>query len=302
MGRLQPAWWRPLATLALTVLASLALFFALIVALILVGSSNSRLERAIDHALATEQLSGADPLSLAIMLVMLALLVPACRWAVRMAGRRGTLDSVEGHFRWGLFWRGTLPALAVLGVSLGITLLVSPPHVHIPAGAAVSALVVLVGVPLQAAGEEYFFRGLLPQVVGSWLRSPAWGVLVSAPLFVAGHEQNAPGMVALAVFAASASWVVWRTGGLEVVVAWHAVNNLVAFGAEITGLSRPGADITWGGACFDMASTLLMVGLVELAWRRGWHRRYRAVASLPVLDGGDGGPDQLAKKSASAWM
>jgi hypothetical protein len=47
-------------------------------------------------------------------------------------------------------------------------------------------VVILLLVPLQAAAEEYIFRGYLMQSIGRWLRHPAFAILLPVPLFVLG--------------------------------------------------------------------------------------------------------------------
>jgi membrane protease YdiL (CAAX protease family) len=87
--------------------------------------------------------------------------------------------------------------------------------------------VVVLTQPLQAAGEEYLFRGMLLQALGA-TRMPPWLCCgVSAALFATAHGQFDPPLfadrfvlgVALAVLAL-------RTGGLEAGIAIHAVKNL----------------------------------------------------------------------------
>ena len=58
--------------------------------------------------------------------------------------------------------------------------------------------------------------------------------VVSAVLFALAHGAQSPWLFAdRLVFGLVASLLVWRTGGLEVAVALHAANNLVAFGLAI---------------------------------------------------------------------
>jgi hypothetical protein len=100
--------------------------------------------------------------------------------------------------------------------------------------AAVLLLVVLLTTPLQAAGEEYLFRGWLSQAIGSLFPRAVVGAVVaallSATVFAFAHGQQDPWLFAdRFAFGLVASWLVWRTGGLEAAIAVHAVNNVVAF-------------------------------------------------------------------------
>ncbi|MDF2498717.1 MAG: family intrarane metalloprotease protein, partial [Arthrobacter koreensis] len=60
-------------------------------------------------------------------------------------------------------------------------------------------LVAVAVVPFQAAAEEYAFRGLLMQVIGSWLRHPAFAILLPVPLFVLGHGYGLVGQIDVAI-------------------------------------------------------------------------------------------------------
>lgn len=88
-------------------------------------------------------------------------------------------------------------------------------------------LVVLLTTPLQAAGEEYLFRGLILQGLGA-ARLPTWVCcLVSGALFAAAHLQFEPALFADRLFLGiMLAWLAIRTGGLEACIAIHAIKNL----------------------------------------------------------------------------
>ena len=80
-------------------------------------------------------------------------------------------------------------------------------------------MIVVLTTPLQAAGEEYGFRGYLLQAFGSLFataRVDGGRVLVSATLFALAHGvQNFPLFFDRFMFGLIAGWLVIRTGGLE---------------------------------------------------------------------------------------
>jgi membrane protease YdiL (CAAX protease family) len=93
------------------------------------------------------------------------------------------------------------------------------------------ALVVLLTTPLQAAGEEYVFRGYLLQAFGALLRNRWLAIIGSALLFGLAHgAQNFPLFFDRFMFGLVAAWLVVRTGGLEAGIAMHVLNNFLAFG------------------------------------------------------------------------
>jgi membrane protease YdiL (CAAX protease family) len=100
---------------------------------------------------------------------------------------------------------------------------------------AISALVVLLTTPLQAAGEEYLFRGYLMQAFGSFTGSRWVAIVGTATLFALAHgTQNFPLFFDRFAFGLIAGWLVIRTGGLEAGIALHIINNFVAFGFALS--------------------------------------------------------------------
>src|SRR5699024_4405413 len=69
------------------------------------------------------------------------------------------------------------------------------------AGVLLAWLLALVLSPLQCAGEEFVFRALPMQMLGTWLRRPVLGILLPVPLFMLGHGYSWLGQVDIAVFA-----------------------------------------------------------------------------------------------------
>jgi membrane protease YdiL (CAAX protease family) len=129
------------------------------------------------------------------------------------------------------------------------------------------ALILL--VPFQAAAEEIIFRGLAMNVVGSWLRHPAWAVLIPVPLFVFGHLYDLPGLIDVGVFAVIVGTLTIITGGLEAGIAFHIVNNLFAFGlgvlagADLNATSSPTIEVV-----MSIAAPIVFAILVILDHRR----------------------------------
>ena len=92
----------------------------------------------------------------------------------------------------------------------------------------------LLTTPLQAAGEEYAFRGYLLQAIGALTRRAWIALVLTSLLFAMAHGlQNFPLFFDRFMFGLIAGWLVIRTGGLEAGIALHVLNNLLAFGAGI---------------------------------------------------------------------
>ncbi|KPI26716.1 Abortive infection protein [Actinobacteria bacterium OV320] len=217
----------------------------------------------------------------ALDLLAIASAIPVVLLAVRWAGRRpaGTVSSVTGGLRWPWLGRCVLVALPVLAVTTGAMLLL-PTDDAAPSrwagwevfGPALAMLVVL--VPLQAAAEEYVFRGWLTQAVGAFLRSPWWALVPQAVLFAAAHGWGTPwGFADLALYGVVAGRLTVRTGGLEAAIGLHAVNNLLAFGvsaAVVDGLKSDdtAADAPWQVVALDLVGIALYAAAVLWLARR----------------------------------
>ncbi len=187
------------------------------------------------------------------------------------------LSSVAGGVRWRWLFSllaVVLPVWVLLNVGLN---LMSGVELRWREHTLVMILAVALTTPFQAAAEEYLIRGVLVRAVGSWFRAPVIGFVVStavsAAVFMALHGAGDPWLNAdYVVFAVVASWVTWRTGGLEAAVAIHIVNNMVGLAlapfTEISGLfdRQEGAGGPW--VLLVMGALVLAGVLVEWRWRR----------------------------------
>ena len=240
-------WWRPLLGVAVVLGAGLVGLIAL--TLVLAVSALLQMGGASGSPSILDDAWLVSPWGLLSTNLVLAAGIPVAGLAV-WAGQRwrpGFVSSVAGRVRWPLLLGSTTRAALVLVpallIGVGVDAAASgalgdlasfAPEPQWPA----LALVVLLTTPLQAAGEEYFFRGWLSQAIGSWCASPRVAVvlpaLVSATLFALAHGAQDPWLFAdRFAFGLVASVVVWRTGGLEGAIAVHAVNNVVAFAVAI---------------------------------------------------------------------
>ncbi|MGZ4468789.1 MAG: CPBP family intramembrane glutamic endopeptidase [Nocardioidaceae bacterium] len=105
---------------------------------------------------------------------------------------------------------------------------------HFTASSLALGAVVLLTTPLQAAGEEYVFRGYTMQAIGSLFRVKWVAIVASALLFGLAHgAQNPPLFFDRFFFGLVAAWLVTKTGGLEAGIAMHVLNNFLAFGVAI---------------------------------------------------------------------
>ena len=146
------------------------------------------------------------------------------------------------------------------------------------------ALVLLLFTPLQAAGEEYGFRGYLTQAFGSMFAGRGlWvsrGVAVLAPalLFAAAHgAQSLPVFFDRFAFGVVAGVLVIATGGLEAGIAMHVLNNYLAFGVALATGTLANSLQPSGGSWWQVPVTLTQsLVYLGLAW---WLARRMGLAT-----------------------
>jgi membrane protease YdiL (CAAX protease family) len=237
-------------------------------------------------------LTDPTPASLAYLNLSLVGLIPLTWVLVRwLHGLRPRwLSSIRPRLRWGYL----LACFGLSFVALLATVLVA--SLLPTAGAAGDVtgelneftpeirdfvLVVLLLTPLQAAAEEYAFRGYLLQAFGGifgqlgeglkapWLRHPAFAVVLSSFLFALAHGagQDIPIFFDRFAFGIVAATLVVVTGGLEAGIAMHVLNNWLAFGAALaygdmgSALNPTGG--TWWSIPVTLTQSLVYLGL---AW------------------------------------
>jgi membrane protease YdiL (CAAX protease family) len=300
-------WWKPLVALVIT--GVFWIIFTTIVVLIgvVIAAAQGRITFDSTQGAMSQTLSlfgvvdAGNPLSVSVGLIGVATLLPATLLGYRIVGLRplSVLRSVQFRIRWRWLAFCFLPALAITVAATLIEMLLFPlfqggggivaPTISLGTFL-ICVLVILVVTPLQAAAEEFAFRGLVTQMFGSWLR-PAWLVIViSAIPFAAAHTQYL-GWATLDVtfFALTAGFVTWRTGGIEAGIALHAVNNTVAFLTLATSISGTTSTSTQSaGDPWSLSVTIVTFALYAFWVDRAARRRglqNRLVPLEPVAAG-----------------
>lgn len=200
----------------------------------------------------------AQPWGMAAVQLGLAAMIPVSLALVLFANRMHPhwLHSVQPGFRWRYAFGSLLIAVVVIGGVWLVTQAVRGPLVFQPEPQlGWYLLAIVITTPLQAAGEEYFFRGYLLQSISltavdahrgdsdvqgrraraaDWLAHayPRWaGVVGSALIFALLHPSPTPASFVYPLgFGLIVGWLAVKTGGLEAGIAAHVVNNVITFG------------------------------------------------------------------------
>ena len=245
---------RPLRELFTALGAFVVIFAALLIAVVFLN------EAAID----IDDMRRPDVLIYAMLTIIV--MIPACWVAVRWAGKRtfASLFSAENRFRWEVALR-PLPLILVVFLAGNAAFLAFNPHgtASFDATSLLLLGIVVLTVPLQAAAEELVFRGLLPQIVGGWVKSPWLVYGIPSVIFVAGHTYDWKGLIDIAVYAVCMSVLVHRTRGIEIPIVLHVLNNLCAFGLGAIGVQDLNQEVySWAAVIASSATTIVVTALI----------------------------------------
>ncbi len=274
-ARRRSGWWTPLVTGLVALGFYVVMLVGVLVVMLIAAFADPGFLGSLTDLGNTPSFDLTNPGLVALLLGTIVLMLPAYVLAsLLINGRRvGLISSAAGRLRWR--WM-----LLCSGVAVALALVLTAVSFLLPADADAPApqenplwlatlIVVLLLVPLQAAAEEYIFRGYLMQAIGRWLRHPAFAILLPVPLFVLGHMYDVYGQIGVGIFAVAAGWLTWRTGGLEAAIALHVVNNLWGFVLGLAGGEDPTAT---DQGIFSLLSSFVLIGgyvaVVEMLWRR----------------------------------
>lgn len=274
------AWWRPVVGIVLllvgmTIVLPILCLPVLVIGLLIEGRGQDFVELL---AQAVSQ-SALTPSSLLYLNLTLGALI-LWTWGlarVLHSMRPRWLSSVVPKLRWRFLGVCLALALVALLAQFAVGMVVpqdaNPDLAATPNplnGTTIALLVVMVlTTPLQAAGEEYGFRGYLLQAIGALAGSKWLTIVLTSVLFASAHLQfDPPLFFDRFMFGLIAAWLVIRTGGLEAGIALHVLNNFLAIGlgilfGDLDTILDPG-DVSWWNVPVSLTQSLVYAALV--AW------------------------------------
>ncbi len=272
LTRTRGVWWRLMVSSVLGVVG-------LLVMSVLAAAAVFAIARLLGYSDFTfDSSNGIDAGEMLATNLGLASLILVAGGLVRLL--YGVLPRWLSSIRPGLRWRWLVTCVAMASVvwllflvlgTVGAFVTRSSP---LDIGVVAFVVVVLLTTPLQAAGEEYLFRGLLLQALGA-ARIPTWLCCgLSGALFATAHLQFAPPLFAdRFLLGAVLAGLAIRTGGLEAGIAIHTVKNVaVLIPAGILGDVGDALDptsVTWVPLVLDAVLLAIIVPwIIAIARRR----------------------------------
>ena len=299
------AWWKPVVGIVVLILGFFLVAPLALLPIVLIGVIPQDGDY-LDNLMGALSFETIEPVSLLYLNLTLGSII-LVTWGIERFVHRlrpRWLSSVVPKLRWRFL--GVCMGLSVVALVAQVVVgQLVPGDTEADLSGAVNdftgttlvlAVIVVLTTPLQAAGEEYAFRGYLTQAVGSLTRSAWFAVLVPALIFAIVHgAQNVPLFFDRFMFGVIAGWLVIRTGGLEAGIALHVLNNLLAFGFALTfgdiSESLMVSEVSWWNIPLTLTQSGVYAALVILVARRmGLQTRTRppveaqqaAAGALPV--------------------
>ncbi|WP_375426617.1 lysostaphin resistance A-like protein [uncultured Friedmanniella sp.] len=292
-------WWKPLLAALLALGLYVVASFLTLVPPVVVGLATGQ-SNLVSYVITTiTDTAHLGPVGFVALNLSLILLIPTTTLSIWIVYgvRPRFVAAVTGGLRWRWLLRCLAITVPVWLLYVGLGVLTDPPEPGRPAHWVALLLIMVVMTPLQAAGEEYFFRGFILLNVGSWFARPVVGLVVgttvSAVLFAAAHGSPDIWVLgSIACLAVASCLAAWRTGGLEAGIAMHATNNVLVFVVSI-GIGGwqtafVGSDTKGTPGEFGLALAVHGVALALIWWqakRSGLANRSRPAARPAPMPG-----------------
>ena len=290
-------WYKPLLTLLLSAVLMFAALFAVVLAMTLLGFTSNSLADGYDS------LDVYTAPGVVYSLGLIALYLPVLRLSAKLRRDRpfSSYSSVRGGWDFGLFFRCLgFAALTVALLNVVLALLSGEPTLGVRFTLPGLVLCLILG-PLQCIAEEYFFRGILMQTLGAWVRLPALAVALSAAFFASQHPYDTVGVAVIFLSGLFFGATAQLSGGLEASAAAHIANNMSAFliagvGYDVIHTATDPADLIWTLLGYgSYLALLLFVGK-----KRGWFDRVRRDDAAAYNAWYDGRPARKPEKKQAA--
>ena len=201
-----------------------------------------------------------------IQLGALASFIPAIKITSLIINDRpfSSYSSSRGGWNWKIFGKMMLAAFVVCGVP-NIILVIFDGKTGVNRFTVVGFIALTLLGPLQCVAEEYIFRSVIMQTIGSWFKLPILGLIFSTVIFLMLHPYNITGVIAVGISGLGMGITVLLTKGLEASSAVHIANNMVAFYASGLGWGAIKSEVDVRDIIVDILVYVVYIGFIVYA-------------------------------------
>ena len=201
-----------------------------------------------------------------IQLGALASFIPAIKITSLIINDRpfSSYSSSRGGWNWKIFGKMMLVAFVVCGVP-NIILVIVDGKTGVNRFTVVGFIALTLLGPLQCVAEEYLFRSVIMQTIGSWFKLPILGLIFSTVIFLMLHPYNIIGVIAVGISGLGMGITVLLTKGVEASSAVHIANNMVAFYASGLGWGAIKSEVDVRDIIVDVLVYVIYIGFIVYA-------------------------------------
>ena len=222
----------------------------------------------------------ANPWQSLVTLGSVAVMIPALWLASVIVRDRpfSSYSSSRGGWSSKVFWKAFPVAFVCIALPILVDELFIQHHIdnfQMRFTLASFAVVTVLG-PLQCIAEEYVFRGLLMQTLGSWLRVPVIAVILQSVVFVLMHPYNIYGKLGIFVSGLVFAVTAWIGRGIEVSSAFHICNNMTIFYLEGMNIAEISSESDLRSLIFEtVTGAVFVLAIFIISKRTNWFSRIR---------------------------
>ena len=201
----------------------------------------------------------------------ISVMLPALALANKLAGRRTfrSYESSRGGWNFGIFFKCLLIGLVIVAVPVFILQVVLYGKTGVNQFTLIGLIFCTVLGPIQCIAEEYLFRGLFLQGIGSWLRIPVAAIVIQSIIFAAMHPYNIIGVIDVLFTGIIFGLVAWISHGIEASSALHICNNMAVFYATGLGFGNISSDSDIPSMVASMILVVIYTAVILLLRKRG---------------------------------
>jgi len=261
-------WYKPLLTIIVTIIIYLIL--NTVVTAIFAGIYG---DTFITNMSATyEAMNMADATTIYGFLVLI-LFIPSIYIASKIVKDRpfSSYASSRGGWDWKLYLKCLAIPIAIYVVMTLISVAVQGQAHGVNRLTPLVIVVFIVLICAQSISEEFLFRGIIMQTIGSWVNIPVVAIIIPSVLFAALHPYNIIGVVTTFIVGVMFAVVAWKTNGLEAGSAIHSINNITSFMLGFSGIQQIATNATPVDAVLNLASQMIsIIVIIYLGKKYEW--------------------------------
>ena len=202
-----------------------------------------------------------------------AVFIPSLYLASKIVRDRpfSSYSSSRGGWNWKIYFKCLAIPIIIYVIYYAISLIINPESGASSEVSLVTVIIATILIPVQCIAEEYVFRGVLMQTIGSWFKIPILAIIIQAIIFAIGHTYDIKGVIAVFVSGIVLALLAWKSNGLEAGAAIHSINNLMSFYLVAFGLGSISSTVSiWDFAVDIIITVITALAVYYIGNKKDW--------------------------------